>query len=171
VHDDVADGEKWAPCPHDPELLDAFLRQGEDRTLHDEGNDKAVAANGNGNGNANDTGSANASTNETTSLPKCPMTIEDILTTRLRRLSQIKTSRTPPLSKLHRIIMNGESALILLTFGDKDGKIDREQLRIWFEEERLPDGWEEDVSGVKVGFGRMNAIAGRLNKMELAKGE
>jgi hypothetical protein len=172
AHDDVPDGEKCAPWSHDPDLLDAFLRQGEDRTLHEDGNDKAVVTNGNGNANGNDTGSTNAST-QATDLPKCPMTLEDILASRLRRLSQIplQTSRTPPLSKFHRTIMNGESALILLTFGDKEGKISREQLRIWFEEERLPDGWKEDVSGVKVGFGRMNSIAGRLNKMELAMGE
>jgi len=99
------------------------------------------------------------------------MTLHNILEARLRRLGEIQTARKPPLSKFHRIIMNGESALTFLLFKDGEGKIDREMVRIWFGEERLPGDWRGDVSGQRIGLVHMNAVAGKLNKLEAARGK
>jgi len=90
------------------------------------------------------------------------ITFQDLLSARLRRLSEMPTDRKPPLSFFHKQMLTGETALILCTLGDTGddkGKVDRETLRIWFGEERLPNGWTGAVSGKGLNIGTTNGIA------------
>jgi hypothetical protein len=134
AHQDAKDGDKWAPCPVDHDLLRKLLGEGLG-----------------GRGRAATDG----------------ITLEDLVQVRLRRLGDMKASGSAPLSWFHNSMLSGETALILLTLGDKgskDAKVDRELLRVWFGEERLPGGWKKNISGNTIGLLHTNDIANELKR-------
>jgi Peroxidase, family 2 len=136
VHQDAKDGDEWAPCPVDHELLEKLLTQG--LGGENEGRD---ASDG--------------------------ITFDDLVEVRKRRLGDMAVNGHAPLSWFHNSMLSGETALVLLTLGDngrKDGKVDREKLRSWLGEERLPDGWTKNVSGRTIGLKHTDDIANEVKK-------
>jgi hypothetical protein len=115
---------------------------------------EAVGADGHQNGSAK-------ATPPTTNHDNVGLTLFEFAKARFRRDKTL----TKPLSKLHLTFARGESAFTILTLGDRRGLVDPELIRIWFGEERLPDGWRGNVTGWQVGLGELNSVAGRVGQI------
>ena len=65
----------------------------------------------------------------------------------LNDLATVRVSRElralgGPLDSIHAEIARAESALILQVFGDENLEVDKDVLRVWLMDGRLPDGWK-----------------------------
>lgn len=93
---------------------------------------------------------------------------KDFVSTRLRRFKETHALRgtIPVVDSLHETVLLGETSLTLLILtdtGDEDGALDRNDLRAWFGEEQLPDGWTGIRSGGRrIDFWDMNRINKKL---------
>jgi len=89
------------------------------------------------------------------------MTMQDAASYRQAR--NAATAKQP--SNFHQAIMKGESAFIFETLGNKERKVDRDRLRLWFGEERLPDGWTGNVNETTTTLRKLNSLGNQINKI------
>jgi hypothetical protein len=96
------------------------------------------------------------------------MTLEDVANIRVKREAECR-----PLDGVHAEIARGEMAIAIGILGGKDAAtngLDLEVLRIWVENERLPDDWKPDhTQGLYKTYKMATVVRDRMNAMK--KGE
>ncbi|TDL16337.1 Cloroperoxidase [Rickenella mellea] len=90
------------------------------------------------------------------SSPGGDLTLEDLARVRVRR----DKSAVVPLDGVHAEISRGECALVLNVFGDEKGMVPKRELRQWFGEERIPDGWRgpKETVGIRNTFAKSKEV-------------
>lgn len=96
------------------------------------------------------------------------LTALDVARARVRRETSYK--QPGAIDSMHQEIARGEMSLVLELFGAGKG-IPLQDLRVWFEKERFPDGWRrnENRLGILKTIKRLLEIKGYMNDLRVHK--
>ncbi|KAF8838166.1 Cloroperoxidase [Paxillus ammoniavirescens] len=96
------------------------------------------------------------------------MTLEDVANIRVKREEECK-----PLDGVHAEIARGEMAIAIGILGGKDAAksgLDLDVLRLWVEDERLPDGWKPDhTQGLYQTYKMTTVVRDRMKALKTGK--